>query len=63
MVYVIKTISGRRYRYWQESKRVDGRVKTTSVYIGPVDERKATHKQKTPKARSTGPISESNDLD
>jgi len=51
MVYVIKTIHGRRYRYWQESKRLDGKVKTTSVYIGPVDKRRGINKQKAPLKR------------
>jgi hypothetical protein len=38
MSYIcVKTIKGRRYRYSQTSKRVDGRVKTTSVYLGPAD--------------------------
>lgn len=34
---VIKTIKGRRYRYWQRSYRDGGRVRTKSIYIGPVD--------------------------
>ena len=37
MAYVVKTIKGRRYRYQQTSRRVNGKVKTVSVYIGPVD--------------------------
>jgi len=55
MVYVIKTIHGRRYRYWQESKRIEGKVKTTSVYIGPVDEQKGARKKssKQTKLRSS----------
>jgi hypothetical protein len=51
MVYVIKTIHGRRYRYWQESKRIDGKVKTTSVYIGRVDEQEDSRKQKPQKRK------------
>jgi hypothetical protein len=34
---VIKIINGRRYRYLQTSYRVGKKVKTTSVYLGPVD--------------------------
>lgn len=34
---VIKTIRGRRYKYRQETYREGGKVKTRSVYIGPVD--------------------------
>jgi hypothetical protein len=41
---IIKTIKGRRYRYQQSSKRVGGKVKTTSKYIGPVDGRKRRFK-------------------
>lgn len=37
MAEVIKIIRGRPYRYLQESKRVNGKVKTTSRYIGPAD--------------------------
>jgi len=37
MAIVIKTIRGRRYRYVQHSVRVDGKVKTKSVYLGPMD--------------------------
>ena len=52
MAYVIKTINGCRYRYWQESKRVDGKVKTTSVYVGPVDEQGDAPKQKPSKRKT-----------
>jgi hypothetical protein len=48
MIYVIKTINGRRYRYWQESKR----VKTTSVYVGAVDEQGDAPKQKPSKRKT-----------
>jgi hypothetical protein len=34
---VIKTINGRRYRYQQETYRQNGKVRTRSVYLGPVD--------------------------
>jgi hypothetical protein len=34
---VIKTINGRRYRYSQKTWREGGRVRTKSVYLGPVD--------------------------
>jgi hypothetical protein len=37
MYEVIKTIKGRQYRYEQETYRENGRVRTHSVYIGPVD--------------------------
>src|ERR1019366_7396010 len=37
MAYVVKTIKGRRYRYQQTSRRMNGKVKSVSVYIGPVD--------------------------
>ena len=37
MYEVIKTINGIGYRYQQETYRENGRVKTRSVYIGPVD--------------------------
>jgi len=33
---VIKTINGRQYRYLQTSYRVGKRVRTKSVYLGPV---------------------------
>ena len=33
----IKTIRGRKYRYEQRSYREDGRVRTESKYLGPVD--------------------------
>jgi hypothetical protein len=33
---VIKTIRGRQYRYLQESHRVNGKVVTTSIYLGPL---------------------------
>ena len=34
---VIKTIKGRRYRYLQRSYRDGGKVRTESLYLGPVD--------------------------
>jgi len=34
---VIKTINGRQYRYEQETYRENGKVRTRSTYIGPVD--------------------------
>ena len=37
MYEIIKTINGIGYRYQQETYRENGRVKTRSVYIGPVD--------------------------
>jgi hypothetical protein len=37
---VIKTIGGRQYEYLQTSYREGGKVKTKSVYIGPVGGRK-----------------------
>ena len=37
MYEVIKTIGGRRYRYLQRSYRENGRVRTQSQYLGPVD--------------------------
>ena len=42
MAIVIKTIRRRQYRYSQHSVRVGGKVKTTSVYLGPVDPKRAT---------------------
>ena len=36
MAIVIKTIRGRQYRYAQRSYRVNGKVITESVYLGPV---------------------------
>jgi hypothetical protein len=36
MAIVIKTIRGRQYRYAQRSYRINGKVKTKSVYLGPV---------------------------
>ena len=37
MYECIKTINGIEYRYQQETYRENGKVKTRSVYIGPVD--------------------------
>lgn len=37
MYEIIKTINGIGYRYQQETYRENWRVKTRSVYIGPVD--------------------------
>lgn len=37
---VIKTINGRKYEYMQTSYREGGKVRTKSVYIGPVGGRK-----------------------
>ena len=34
---VIKTISGRQYRYLQETYRESGKVRTHNIYLGPVD--------------------------
>jgi hypothetical protein len=34
---VTKTISGRQYRYLQETYRESGRVRTRNTYLGPVD--------------------------
>ena len=34
---VIKTISGRQYRYLQETYRESGRVRTRNTYLGPID--------------------------
>jgi hypothetical protein len=36
MALVIKTIRGRAYRYQQTSRRVNGKVVTKSVYLGPL---------------------------
>jgi len=33
---VVKTIKGRQYRYQQRSYREGGRVRTESIYLGPV---------------------------
>ena len=35
--FVIKTLKGRRYLYWQRSYRQGRRVRTASTYIGPAD--------------------------
>ena len=35
MAITTKTIKGRQYRYRQRSYRVNGKVKTESVYLGP----------------------------
>ncbi len=37
MYRVIKTINGRRYFYDQTTWREAGKVKTRSIYVGPVD--------------------------
>ena len=37
MYRVIKTIRGRRYHYDQRTWRENGKVKTESIYVGPVD--------------------------
>jgi hypothetical protein len=37
MAIVVKTIRRRQYRYSQHSVRVGGKVKTTSIYLGPVE--------------------------
>ena len=42
MAIVIKTIRRRQYRYSQHSTRVGGKVKTTSVYLGPVNPKRAS---------------------
>ena len=34
---IYKTVKGHRYAYRQRSKREGGKVKTESVYLGPVD--------------------------
>jgi len=34
---VIKTIKGRQYRYQQRSYRHGGKVRTETIYLGPVD--------------------------
>jgi hypothetical protein len=34
---VIKNVKGRKYRYRQRTYREGGRVKTESIYLGPVD--------------------------
>jgi hypothetical protein len=34
---VIKTINGRQYRYQQRTYREGGKVRTESIYLGPVD--------------------------
>jgi hypothetical protein len=34
---VIKTIKGRQYRYQQRTYRQDGKVRTETIYLGPVD--------------------------
>ncbi len=37
MAYIVtKTIKGRQYRYQQRSYREGGRVRTESIYLGPV---------------------------
>ena len=36
MYIVIKTIKGRQYQYQQRTYRAAGRVRTESIYIGPV---------------------------
>ena len=46
---VVKTINGRRYRYRQKTWRENGRVRTRSEYIGPVD---SASSQSTPAART-----------
>jgi hypothetical protein len=35
--HVIKTVGGRQYSYLQSSYREGGRVRTKSIYLGPVD--------------------------
>lgn len=42
MAEVIKTIKGRRYRYLNISRRVHGKVKTTSIYLGALEPRRRT---------------------
>lgn len=34
---VIKTIKGRKYRYQQRTYRQGGKVRTETIYLGPVD--------------------------
>lgn len=41
MARVIKTIGGRQYYYEQHSYRVNGKVKTISKYLGPVNPRQS----------------------
>lgn len=36
MYVVTRTIKGRHYRYLQRSYRQDGKVRTESIYLGPV---------------------------
>lgn len=45
MARVIKTIRTRKYYYDQTSKRVSGKVVTTSVYVGPVTPRQRLGKR------------------
>lgn len=34
---VVKTIKGKRYRYWQRTYRSGGKVKTENRYLGPLN--------------------------
>jgi hypothetical protein len=40
MAIVVKTIRGRGYYYQQESRRIAGKVKSPSIYLGPVNPRR-----------------------
>ncbi len=51
---VVKTIKGRRYRYLQTSWREGRRVRTKSVYLGPLDGAGRTANRK----RGTGRLAE-----
>ena len=60
---VIKTVKGRQYRYLQESYRDGGKVKTRSIYLGPVDavNRRREGNNSTPIQRSPSPTKDSLD--
>src|SRR5665213_2858950 len=34
---IIKRVKGRSYRYLQTSRRVGNKIRTTAIYLGPVD--------------------------
>ena len=48
---VIKTVKGRKYRYQQRSFRVNGKVRTKSKYLGPVDRTEVTEANRRPEAK------------
>ena len=55
---VVKTINGHRYRYRQKTWRENGRVRTKSEYLGPVDPKRSKHPDLTGAATLPLPFGE-----